>query len=69
MLVSGVQQSDSVTYIEMKKYSFSYTYFLFQILFHYKLLQDFEYSFLCCTVDPYFFCFIYSCVHMLIPNS
>ena len=32
VLVSGVQQSDS------------YIYILFQILFHYKLLQDIEYS-------------------------
>ena len=26
--------------------------FLFQILFHYRLLQDIEYSSLCYTLDP-----------------
>ena len=40
MLVSGVQQTDSVLYI----------YIFFQILFHYRLLQDIEYSSLCYTV-------------------
>ena len=30
---------------------FSCTYILFQILFHYRLLQDIEYSYLCCTVS------------------
>ena len=40
MLVSGEQQSDSVMYI----YS--------DILFHYGLLQDIEYSSLCYTVGP-----------------
>ena len=34
MLVSGVQQSDSVIYIHI----------LFHILFHYGLLRDIEYS-------------------------
>ena len=29
-----------------------YTYVLFQILFHYRLLQDTEYSSLCYTVGP-----------------
>ena len=42
VLASGVQQSDSALYI----------YILFQILFHYSLLQDIEYSSLCCTVGP-----------------
>ena len=32
---------------------FSYVYNLFQILFHYRLLQDIEYSSLCYTVNPY----------------
>ena len=31
-------------------YIYVYVYILFQILFHYKLLQDIEYSSLCCTV-------------------
>ena len=39
MLVSDVQQNDSVIYI------------FFQIIFHYRLLQDVEYSSLCYTVN------------------
>ena len=42
VLGSSVQQSDSVTHISI----------LFQILFHYRLLQDTEYSSLCYTVGP-----------------
>ena len=30
-----------------------YMYILFQILFHYRLLQDIEYSSLCYTVGPF----------------
>ena len=44
MLVSAVQQSDSVIHI--------YIYILFHILFHYGLSQDIEYSSLCSTVGP-----------------
>ena len=56
LLVSGVQQSDSEVCV--------YLYlcvcvcvcvcvcFLFYILFHCGLLQDVEYSALCCTVGP-----------------
>ena len=44
VLVSGVQQSDSVVPIHV--------YILFHILFYYGLLQDFEYSSLCYTVGP-----------------
>ena len=40
MLVSGVQQSDSVIYI------------FFQIIFHHRLLQGIEYSSMCYTVGP-----------------
>ena len=47
VLVSGVQQSDSVMYI---KCMYIYVYIGFQILFHYKLLQDTEYGSLCYTV-------------------
>ena len=32
---------------------------LFQILFHYGLLQDFEYSFLSHTVEPYWLSILY----------
>ena len=42
VLVSGIQQSDSVIYIDVD----------FQILFHYRLLQDNEFSSLCYTVGP-----------------
>ena len=44
MLVSSIEQSDSVMHV--------YTYILFNILFHYGLLQDTEYSCLCYTVGP-----------------
>ena len=27
---------------------------LFKVLFHYRLLQDIEYSFLCYIVDPFY---------------
>ena len=42
MLVSGIQQSDCYVY---------YIYILLQNIFHYRLLQDTEYSFLYCTVE------------------
>jgi len=34
-------------------YTHTHIYILFQILFHYRLLQDTEYSSLCYTVGPY----------------
>ena len=40
LLVSGVQQSD---------YIYIHIYILFQIPFHYRLLQDIEYNSLCCS--------------------
>ena len=49
VLVSDIQQSDSVIHI----------YILFQILFDYGLLQDIEYSSLCCTVGPYSLSILY----------
>ena len=48
--VSGIQHSDSFTYIENNIYI--YMYILFQILFPYSLLQNTEYSSLCYTVGP-----------------
>ena len=45
MLVSGVQQSESVIYIYM------HIYILFQILFR-RLLQDIQHSSQCYTVNP-----------------
>ena len=50
MIVSGVQQSDSVN-----------IYFS-HILFHYGLLQDTEYSSLCCIVEPWCFSIVYIAV-------
>ena len=47
--VSGIHHSDSVIRISI----------LFQILFHYRLLQDSEYSSLCYTVGPC--CLFYIC--------
>ena len=44
VLVSGVQQSDSVIHIHVS--------ILFQILFPFRLLQNIEYSALCYTVGP-----------------
>ena len=44
VLVSGVQQSDSVIHIHVS--------ILFQILFPFRLLQSIEQSSLCYTVDP-----------------
>ena len=40
VLVSDVWQGDSVIYM-----------YFFQIIFHYRLLQDIEYCSLCCTVN------------------
>ena len=68
MLVSGVQQSDSVIYICVCVYTYIYT--LFKILFHYKLLQDIEYSSLVpCAIQlvPVVY-FIYSNVSIVISN-
>ena len=48
MLVSHVQQSDSVACIYL---------FFFRFFFHYRLLQVIEYGSLCYTVGPC--CFIY----------
>ena len=33
-------------------FTYIYIYILFQILFHYSLLQDIDYSSLCYTVGP-----------------
>ena len=49
MLVSGVQQSDSVILTHVYIFGFFYTCiynFFFQILFPYRLLQHLDYSFL-----------------------
>ena len=58
MLVSGVQQSDSVIH----------TYIFFQILFSYRLLQNTEYSVLHSRSLVVIY-FIYNSVYLLIPNS
>ena len=56
MLISGIQQSDSE---KKKKKIYIYTHTLFQIFFHYKLLQDIEYSSLALTVGPYCLSILY----------
>ena len=48
VLVSGVQQSDAV----IPMYVCVTEYISFQMLFHYRLLQDIEYRSLCYTVGP-----------------
>ena len=50
LLVSGVQQSELVMY--------TYIYILYQILFHYRLLQDTEYSVIVglCCVSLFYIC-------------
>ena len=49
VLVSGVQQSDSIVHIHLS--------ILFQILFPFILLKNIEHSSLCYTVGPYRTCF------------
>ena len=52
LLISAVQQSDSVIHIFEKE---AYTHMLlFHIIFHYSLSQDIEYSPLCTKVGPCF---------------
>ena len=64
MLISTVQQSDSVIQIYM------YIYILFfHILFHSGLSQDIGYSSLCCTVGPLFIHPMYTSLHLLTPTS
>ena len=47
-----------------------FKYILFQMSFHYRLLQATEYGFLCGTVDLYcFIYFIHNNVYILIPKS
>ena len=41
-----------------------YIYFIFQILFHYSLLQDIEYSSQWYTVGPYWLPILYICVYI-----
>ena len=44
VFISGVQQSDSVIHTHVSV--------LFQVLFPFRLLQNFEQRSLCCVVDP-----------------
>ena len=43
----------SATWEAHIRYIHIYNIYYFQILFHYRLLQDIKYSSLCYTVDPY----------------
>ena len=48
VLVSGIQQSAvSFSYTHTHTFICMYIYIIFQILFHYRLLQDIEYRSLC----------------------
>ena len=51
VLISAIQQSDSVTHTHTHTYTHTHkhVYILFHMLFHYGLSQDIEYSFLCYT--------------------
>ena len=40
----------------------------FSIIYHYRLLQDIEYSSLCCNKEDLVVYFIYSSVYLLIPS-
>ena len=68
MLDSGVQESDFI-YICV----YIYIYILFQIVVHYRLVKDTEYSSLCSSVGPcrlsVLYIVVYSSVCMLIPNA
>ena len=44
MLVSGVQNSDAVLHIGLVKKCILVYHKMFQILFHYRLIQDIEYT-------------------------
>ena len=57
MFVSSVQKNDSVT-----KVICTHLYFLFQIIFHYRLLQDIEQSSLCYTVGLHCLSVLYTIV-------
>ena len=56
MLDSDVQHNDSVTH--------THAHFLFQILFHYRLLQNNEQSSLSHTVGPYWLFILYIVMHI-----
>ena len=49
-----------MSYNILYKYVSYIIYILFHILFHYGLLQDIEYSFLCYTVGPYCLSILYT---------
>ena len=51
VLVSAVQESDSVIYI--------HKCILFQVIFHYQLLRDTEYSSICYAVGLYCLSILY----------
>ena len=46
-----------------------YIYIFFHLLFHYGLLQDIEYSSLCCPVGPWCLSILYMSLYLLSPNS
>ena len=56
-------------YIHIYVYKCVYLYILFQSLFHYRLLQDTEYSSLCYTVGPCCLSILYIVVYILRRNQ
>ena len=60
VLISGIQQSDSVIHT----YIYIYIYLLFQILFHYRLLQDTEYRSLSYRLGPFCLSVLYKVVYI-----
>ena len=58
VLALCIQQSDSVIYV------YVYIYILFQIIFHFKLLQDIEFSSLCYRVYPCCLSILYIVVYI-----
>ena len=54
-----------IIHIYIYTHTYAHIYVLFQILFHYTLLQDVEYSSLCYTVSPCSLSVLYIAVHFL----
>ena len=68
MLVSGIQQSDSVIYNIYICIHIQISVCI-QILFRYKLVQDVEYSFLCYILSSCCLPFLYMLVHICKPQT
>ena len=70
VLVSGVQQSDSVIHICIYIYMYIYIYIFLKILFPYRLLQNIEYISMCYAVWTEFSIYQFCCsVYLLMYTS